>query len=691
MAQSEKLGFFQRLGLRLLGKGLYNLHPELRWRVPVLRGEDGERRIEDNDWYYEQNVWVRKAINIIADNIAWLPIDVVRSSDGKTWDPRPGHPVAQLLQRVNDVESSDVLQRSWAVNMLTDGEVGWEIVPGREIWTRRANHFSVRMPKSGRRYMRVLGYNIDDNQGDPYLIPPEEFVHFKFYNPRNPVRGLTPISAIRTGVEIDEFARAWSRMFFKNSARPDYIAIAPQGTTSTEREELRDSLEGDARTLDNWHRVVVLENGIVDVKALNLPPKDTEWLDQRRFSREEIGGMYGVPDELMGFGRDTYENFDTAMYVLWYFTLIPLVKSRDSTLTEHFRRTGDLRDNERIETDLSGVQVLQENVGEKIEQAHLLIADGTPPNLAYQTVGLDLDIGEAGNVGYMPISMIPVGSSPYVEPPAEQQRAMNKTMKAPEFGSDAHVKIWRRKEDRVVQFRAQMRRMLKREFQRQQNEIGRALRDQRAMGRGKAVDTPEIKQSLAEMLNLAAEKERFRVEFLPLLREALGSVALNELESLGIDIDFDLDRPEVRAELAGILNQFAEKVNDTTYSDLVDLFAEAEAGGETIPQIMERLSAYFEGRKSDASTERIARTTMTAVNSAGDDAAWQQSGVVQGSGWLTSIDGRERAAHRNAHGQERRLGELFEVGGELLTGPGDPNGSPENIINCRCTRVPIVR
>jgi hypothetical protein len=312
---------------------------------------------------------------------------------------------------------------------------------------------------------------------------------------------------------------------------------------------------------------------------------------------------------------------------------------------------------------------------------------GTPPNVAYQTVGLDLDIGEAGNIGYMPISMVPVGSSPYALGTERAAETVTKEMAAPEFGSPEHVKLWQHKESRVVSYREQMKRQLKREFQRQQTEIGRALRDQKTIGRGHGVS---VKQHLEEMFNLLAEKERFKIEFLPLFRAALEAVALDELLSLGIDIDFDLDRPEVRGELVGILNEFAEKVNDTTYNDLVGLFAEAESQGETIPQMMERLSSYFEGRKSEASTERIARTTMTSVNSAGDDAAWKQSGVVQGSEWLTAIDGRERDAHRAAHGQYRGLGQMFDVGGELLTGPGDPNGSPGNIINCRCTRKAVL-
>jgi hypothetical protein len=33
--------------------------------------------------------------------------------------------------------------------------------------------------------------------------------------------------------------------------------------------------------------------------------------------------------------------------------------------------------------------------------------------------------------------------------------------------------------------------------------------------------------------------------------------------------------------------------------------------------------------------------------------------------------------------------ETFSVGGEDLEYPGDPNGSPENVIQCRCTVAPV--
>lgn len=52
--------------------------------------------------------------------------------------------------------------------------------------------------------------------------------------------------------------------------------------------------------------------------------------------------------------------------------------------------------------------------------------------------------------------------------------------------------------------------------------------------------------------------------------------------------------------------------------------------------------------------------------------------------WITSIDGRERASHREANGQTRLMDESFDVGGRKMMRPGDKKGGAKQVINCRC-------
>jgi uncharacterized protein with gpF-like domain len=55
--------------------------------------------------------------------------------------------------------------------------------------------------------------------------------------------------------------------------------------------------------------------------------------------------------------------------------------------------------------------------------------------------------------------------------------------------------------------------------------------------------------------------------------------------------------------------------------------------------------------------------------------------------WLATNDSRTRITHAIANGQNVLISDTFSVGDTQLQFPGDPNGSPEEVINCRCTTL----
>jgi SPP1 gp7 family putative phage head morphogenesis protein len=83
----------------------------------------------------------------------------------------------------------------------------------------------------------------------------------------------------------------------------------------------------------------------------------------------------------------------------------------------------------------------------------------------------------------------------------------------------------------------------------------------------------------------------------------------------------------------------------------------------------------------------IARTETLGAMNAAAMAGYEEAGA-EGKEWLATPDERTRDPHAEANGQVVALADAFDVGGEELMFPGDPSGSPENIINCRCTVAP---
>lgn len=113
--------------------------------------------------------------------------------------------------------------------------------------------------------------------------------------------------------------------------------------------------------------------------------------------------------------------------------------------------------------------------------------------------------------------------------------------------------------------------------------------------------------------------------------------------------------------------------------------AQGTAAGETLKQIARRIDKFYLEDIIPNRSMVIARTEVgSAVN-------WSQHYVAADSGvemekeWLALNDDRTRDDHSEADGQRVGLDEPFEVGDDLLMYPGDPSGSPEEIINCRCS------
>ena len=87
-----------------------------------------------------------------------------------------------------------------------------------------------------------------------------------------------------------------------------------------------------------------------------------------------------------------------------------------------------------------------------------------------------------------------------------------------------------------------------------------------------------------------------------------------------------------------------------------------------------------------ARSERIARTETTAAYNAGVQSAYLDEGVGYKM-WIAIGDARTRDTHIDAHGQCVLADGEFNVGADQLFFPGDPSGSPEEVINCRCTTI----
>lgn len=107
--------------------------------------------------------------------------------------------------------------------------------------------------------------------------------------------------------------------------------------------------------------------------------------------------------------------------------------------------------------------------------------------------------------------------------------------------------------------------------------------------------------------------------------------------------------------------------------------------GESIPKIAERLKPVI-GNNEDACI-RNARTMVTGAENGGRQDSYERAkdmGIEMVKVWLATPDGRTRESHIALDGEEVQVDEEFSNGLEY---PGDPNGDPSEVYNCRCRMI----
>lgn len=107
--------------------------------------------------------------------------------------------------------------------------------------------------------------------------------------------------------------------------------------------------------------------------------------------------------------------------------------------------------------------------------------------------------------------------------------------------------------------------------------------------------------------------------------------------------------------------------------------------GESIDKIAKRLQKVVGMEEGFALTN--ARTAMTAAQNAGRLDSLMNSktlGIKVKKQWMATLDERTRSSHQELDGEIVDINKPFS---NKLMYPGDPDGAPAEIYNCRCTMI----
>ena len=149
----------------------------------------------------------------------------------------------------------------------------------------------------------------------------------------------------------------------------------------------------------------------------------------------------------------------------------------------------------------------------------------------------------------------------------------------------------------------------------------------------------------------------------------------------------------IKMLLEGGLDKLTDGITTTTKEDMRKILTKGMQEGWSIMQMMRELeklgiTAYR--------AELIARTETTRAANKGALLGAVSTGLVTIKEWISTNDARTRTKpkdefdHKDMDGKQVPMDEPFQLISKNYTSvymlyPGDPNGGPGNVCNCRCT------
>ncbi len=358
---------------------------------------------------YSQHAWVYACVRAIAQAASSVPIRVYRrAADGQRYLAPASDPLVRLLDRVNPRMSFPELMEATLVALELTGNAYWALerdASGQiaEIWPMRPDRVKI-VP--GRNYIQGFIYEANARS---VAFKPDEVVHFRYFSPADDFYGLSPLRAAADAIICDLYAIAYNQAFFRRGARPEGVITSQVQLSEEELKRLREQFEQTYAGVEKAHRVLILGSDL-KWQSLGVAPKDAEFLQQRKLSREEICAVFGVPPAVVGiYEYANYANAQLQRKLFWSDTILPKLQRIAGTINDQL--ASHFGPDLEVEFDASAVPALQEEAREQAEVAATLVARGIMTINEVRERFYNLPPVEWGHIWWAPDRLSPPGTA----------------------------------------------------------------------------------------------------------------------------------------------------------------------------------------------------------------------------------------------------------------------------------------
>lgn len=616
---------------------------------------------------------LRAVISFLADNAAQIPIKVYeRASD--TDRPRVlDSPAALLLANPNPDMTAYEFKRWMYSDMLLyerfltllipskDADSGWELRPIPAAWIQSYKGESPFAPEA------II---ITTGQGSSLVeVPADRFVLFHGYDPTDPMRQYSRISALQETlheqIESNSFRRQmWHRGGRFNSylTRPKDVAPWSDDAFARFKETWKNSWAGSDGA--DAGGMPILEDGM-EIKTVQFNSRDAQWAEAVKLSREDCAAVYHVNPAMIWPGSgQTYASARDNARALYNDCLAPTLMQATDRLNKMILPRVNEPASHYIAYDIT---IKTEGTYEE-KIATLSSAVGAPFLSRNEArARLDLPAIEGGDDLIVPLNVLVGGlASPRdTDPTAERYNSAE-----------------------IEQARALLGLKSKEKEE---------LKERKARGEPTEEESERIAKvyrsffarqakSILPKIGAKAEKwwdeDRWNEELTDdLFAEVFGisvEAAREAIKKLWENGSYDPDRTE--AFIRSMCRKRAEMVNQSTYNELIEALDDDFETEDALKSTPEGVFENAEKNRAETAGRAFAGAVLAWSTLEACRQNEQQGDRIMKTWVVTSSN--PRSSHAALNGETIPYGERFSNGAQW---PGDIDAlGVEEVANCQC-------
>jgi len=314
------LGLISNLVNKSPAYSIEDFDRQVRERIQGGRVSSGVDVNEDSAMKF---ITVYSCVRVLAETIASLPLHINKNRPGGGADRAHDHPVYDLLYNQPNDEMTTVTWRQQQIgNQALSGRCYSIITRNnrgqpKDLYPIMWNECTPFRDQSDGK----IKYQVAD-RGNHEVFPADKIFSVIGMS-MDGITGISPISmgaeAIGAGLAATEFAGR----FYAQGMNIGSILEYPTAMSDVAYSRLKEDMEARGSGLANSWRPMILEEG-AKFSRIPMPLSDAQFIENRKFTRDEICGLFRVPPHMIAnLERSTNNNIEQQSIEFVQYSLMP--------------------------------------------------------------------------------------------------------------------------------------------------------------------------------------------------------------------------------------------------------------------------------------------------------------------------------------------------------------------------------